>query len=150
MTLYSGQNDAVLAWLGKRVDFTLSPHTYLFWDTSDLDGTLLGAMGLGGRMGRAWGSVSIALAHPRAALPLVRASSAWLFGAMDAQAAYVTISSKRTNWIQSIVQIGFKEIDRVKGGIGPREDLIILKTTPETCRPWRRELHKLKRMREAS
>jgi len=148
VTLYSGQNDNVLAWLGQKVDFTLSPHTYLIWATSDVDGTLLGAMGFGGRMGKTWGSVSIALVQPRAALPLIRASASWLFGAMEARGAYVTISSKRTNWIESLVQIiGFREVDRVRGGISPREDLIILKLTPETCRPWQTELHKLSRMR---
>ena len=147
MTLFSGQNDAILAWLGKRVDFTLSPHTHLFWATSDLDGSILGAVGMGGRMGRAWGSVSAAFADPRAALPLVRAAVAWTFGYQDAQAAYVTISTKRTNWIQSLVRvIGFREVDRVKGGINSREDLIILKVTPETCRPWQQELRKLTRM----
>lgn len=148
VALHAGQSDTVLTWLSQRVDFTLSPHTYLLWVTSDLDGSLLGAMGFGGRMGRTWGSISIALVHPRAATSLIRAGACWLFGTMCAQAGYVTIGSRRTNWIESLVRvIGFREVDRVKGGLGPREDLIILKLTPETCRPWQRELHKLTRMR---
>lgn len=153
VALHSGQNEAVLAWLSRKVDFTLSPHTHLIWATSDLDGTILGAVGLGGRMGKAWGSVSVSFVHPRAAVPLVRAAVCWTFGVQDAQAAYVTISSKRTAWVRSLIRtIGFREIDRVKGGVGPREDLIILKVTPETCRPWLAELQKLSRMqaREAS
>ena len=153
MRLHSGQNETVLAWLGRQVDFTLSPHTYLIWATSDLDGTLLGAVGLGGRMGRTWGAVSVALVHPRAALPLVRAAACWLFGVMEGRAAYITITSKRTNWIKSVVNVvGFREVDRVKSGVGPREDLVILKCTPEDCRPWQAELRKLSRMhaREAS
>lgn len=153
VALHSGQNDIVLDWLSRKVDFTLSPHTHLIWATSDLDGTILGAMGFGGRMGRAWGSISIALTHPRAAMPLIRAGACWLFGAQDAAAGYVTISSKRTNWVRSLVRtIGFREVDRVKNGVSHREDLIILKVTPETCRPWQRELYKLSRIhaREAS
>jgi hypothetical protein len=127
------------------VDFTLSPHTYLIWICSDLDGTLLGAMGFGGRMGKTWGSISIALVHPRAAVPLIRAAACWLFGVQEAQAGYVTISSKRLPWIRSLVRtIGFVEVDRVKSGISPKEDLVILKLTPETCRPWRAELQKLR------
>jgi len=144
--LQAGQNDVVLAWLSKRVDFMLSPHTRLIWAVSDVDGTLLGAMGFGGRMGRTWGSISIALAHPRAAVPLIRAGACWLFGAQEAQAGYVTISSKRTDWIRGLIQtVGFVEVDRVKQGIGPKEDLVILKLTPTTCRPWQAELHKLQR-----
>jgi len=154
MRLHAGQNDAVLDWVSRRVDFTLSPHTRLIWVTSDVDGSLLGAMGFGGRMGRTWGSIAIALAHPRAAVLLVRAGACWLFGAQAAQAGYVTISSKRKLWISSLVDvIGFREVDRVKGGIGPGEDLVILKLTPGTCRPWQAELRKLQRhglLQEAS
>jgi hypothetical protein len=148
--LFSGQNDAVLAWLGKRTDFTLSPHTQLLWATSDIDGTLLGAMGFGGRMGRAWGSVSIAIIQRRCIVPLIRAACELYFGQQQALAAYVTISSKRKRWIEQLVQvIGFAEVDRVPRGISDREDLVILKLTPESCRPWQRELRKLTQLKEA-
>jgi hypothetical protein len=118
-----------------------------------MDGTLMGALGFGGKMGKTWGSISIALAQPLAMVPLSRAGACWLFGAQDAQAIYATISSKRKLWIQAIIQtIGFREVDRVRGGIGPREDLVILKLTPGTCKVWQKELHKLSRSqaREAS
>ena len=145
MRLFSGQNDTVLAWLGRKVDFNLSPQTHLIWTTSDLDGSILGAMGFGGRMGRTWGSISIAMVHPRAALPLVRAGAGWLFGTMQAAAGYVTIGSRRHNWIQELEgTIGFVEVDRVRHGLGHREDLVILKLTPESCRPWQAELRKLR------
>lgn len=147
VALHSGQNEAVLAWLGQRVAFTLSPQTHLIWATSDLDGVLLGAMGFGGRMGRTWGSISIALEHPRAAVPLVRAGAAWLFGTVGAAAGYVTIGSRRHNWIRSLCRtIGFYQVDRVHQGISPREDLIILKLTADSCRPWQAELRKLMRV----
>ena len=123
MRLCSGQNDAVLEWLSKRVDFTLSPLTKLIWCVSDLDGTLLGAMGFGGRMGRTWGSISIAITEPHATPSLVRAGACFLFGTMQARAGYVTITSKRHNWIDSLERIiGFEEVDRVENGAGPRED----------------------------
>jgi hypothetical protein len=148
VALHAGKNEAVLAWLGQRTDFTLSPNTHLIWATSDVDGTLLGAIGMGGRMGRTWGSVSIALAHSRAALPLVRAAVDQVFGAWGSAAAYVTIGSRRPDWIRQLINvIGFYQVDRVHGGISPREDLIILKVTPDSCRPWQRELRKLSRAR---
>lgn len=153
MRLHSGKNDSVLEWLARRVDFTLSPHTHLIWATDDMDGRLLGAGGLGGRMGRTWGSISVAVVDKRASVPLARAIVCWLFGVAAAEAGYVTISSRRTPWIRALVRtIGFVEVDRVKNGIGPREDLVILKLTPESCRPWQAELRKLTRMqaREAS
>lgn len=153
MRLLSGQDDVVLKWLSKKVDFTLSPHTHLIWACSDVDGHLLGAMGFGGRMGKTWGSISIALANPHAAMPLVKAGACWLFGAQEARAGYVTISNRRGQWIQSLIKtVGFREVDRVRAGISHREDLVILKLTPETCRPWQAELRKLRALnaREAS
>lgn len=146
--LFSGQNDAVLAWLGKRTDFTLSPQTQLIWATSDIDGTILGVVGAGGRMGRTWGSLSIAIAAPRATLALLRAGVSWLFGAHQAAAGYVTISSKRKVWINQLVRVvGFVEVDRVVGGINGHEDLVVLKLTPDSCHIWRTELDKLTRHR---
>jgi hypothetical protein len=144
--LHSGQHEGVLFWLSRQVEFTLSPNSHLLWATDDMDGRILGAMGFGGRMGKAWGSISIALAEKQAGIPLIRAGAAWLFGMQEAKAGYVTISAKRKRWIESLVRtVGFVEVDRVKWGIGPHEDLVILKLTPETCRPWQTELKKLQR-----
>ena len=152
MRLHAGQHEGVLHWLSRQVDFTLSPNSYLLWASDDMDGHLLGAMGFGGRMGKSWGSISIALVEKSAGLPLIRAGACWLFGRQDARAGYVTISSKKRHWIESLVKtVGFVEVDRVKWGIAPHEDLVILKLTPETCRPWQAELRKLQRgMQEAS
>ncbi len=146
MRLFSGKNEHVLHWLSQRVDFTLSPHTHLLWALDEETGIILGAMGFGGRMGRTWGSISIAVVIPQVTVPLVRAGAGFLFGSQQAAAGYVTISSKRTVWIRSLERvIGFREVDRVRNGIGPREDLVVLKLTPESCRPWQRELEKLAR-----
>ena len=146
MTLHQGPSDTVLHWLSQRVDFTLSPLTRLIWATSDVDGKLMGAMGFGGRMGRTWGSISIAIADSQCAVPLTRAGACFLWGTMQARAGYVTITSKRTQWLDSLERIiGFEEVDSVENGAGPGEDLIILKVTPETCRPWQAELRKLSR-----
>ena len=144
MKLHSGQEPWVLDWLCRRVDFLLPPNTHCIWGLGD-DGAILGAMGFGGRMGKTWGSISIALAEPRAAVPVVRAGSCWLFGTQSARAGYVSISSRRETWIRSLVKtVGFTEIDRVPSGISPREDLVILKLTSKSCRPWQAELKKLR------
>ena len=144
MRLESGQEPWVLDWLARRVDFLLPSNTHLIWAVAE-DNTLAGAMGFGGRMGKTWGSISIALANPLAAMPLIRASACWLFGAQEARAGYVTISSKRGQWIHELIQVvGFREVDRVKAGISNKEDLVILRLTPETCRPWQAELKKLR------
>jgi hypothetical protein len=61
-------------------------------------------------------------------------------------AGYVTISSKRKQWIDSLCNvIGFYQVDRVARGINHREDLVVLKLTPDSCRPWQAELRKLSR-----
>ena len=146
VALHSGQNDAVLAWLGQRTDFTLSPRTYLIWATDDLDGSIRGAVGAGGQMGRCWGSLSISVLSQRAMLPLLRAGVGCLFGTMGAAAGYVTISSKRKRWIHQLTKVvGFYQVDRVSRGISDREDLVILKLTPDSCRIWQAELRKLTR-----
>jgi hypothetical protein len=142
--LFSGSEPWVLDWLSKRVEFILPSNTHLIWGLGD-DGGLLGGMGFGGRMGKTWGSISIALVEHRAAIPLIRASACWLFGAQEARAGYATISSRRSEWIDSLVRtVGFREVDRVRAGINHKEDLVILKLTPETCRPWQAELRKLR------
>lgn len=146
VALHSGQNGAVLNWLSHRVDFTLSPDSQLFWATSDLDGSIVGAVGAGGRMGRTWGSISIALVNPQVSVPLMRMGFCWFFGTMNAAAGYVTIGSRRKKWIQSLCRtVGFYQADRVKMGISPREDLVVLKVTADSCRPWQAELRKLSR-----
>lgn len=140
--LQRGHSEEVLSWLSRSVNFTLDPHTILLWATSD-EGHVLGAIGLGGKMGRTFGSISIALTTSRVALPLVRAAAVLLFGELHAVAGYVTIGSRRPKWIQSLkTAVGFKEVDRVRCGLGPKEDLVILKLTPERCRPWQAELRK--------
>ena len=141
MRLQRGQNDVVLGWLGRSVNVTLDPHTILVWAS---DGEqILGAVGLGGRMGRTFGSISIALETTRVALPLVRAAAILLFGELHAAAGYVTIGSRRYRWIHSLKRaIGFKEVDRVRSGMGGSEDLVILKLTPERCKPYQAELKK--------
>jgi hypothetical protein len=147
MKLFVGHNEVVLDWLSKRVDFELHPQTYLLWAATDFNGPLLGAMGFGGLMGKTWGSVSIALEDPRAALPLVRAATRLIFGVHGGQAAYINISANRAEWIHSLKNtIGFQEVDLVPDGLKPNEDLVLLKLTPETCRPWQSELRKLSRM----
>ena len=145
VALHSGQNDAVLTWLGQRTDFTLSPHTFLIWATDDVDGRILGAVGAGGRMGRTWGSLSISVERQAAMVPLLRAGVSVFFGQWDAAAGYITISSKRARWISQLCKVvGFYQVDRVSRGISPREDLIILKLTPDSCRIWQAELRKLR------
>ena len=145
MKLFSGQNDVVLKWLCRRVDFNLSPQTYLLWAAEDVDRPLLGAIGFSGLMGKTLGSVSITLEDPRAALPLIRAATRLIFGGYEGQAAYINISSRRTRWLESLKRvIGFVEVDSVKDGLRPGEDLILLKLTPETCRPWQAELRKFR------
>lgn len=144
VALHSGHSDAVLAWLGQRTDFILSPSTFLIWATDDLDGRILGAVGAGGRMGRTWGSLSISVEREAAMLPLLRAGVGWFFGQQHAAAGYVTISSKRANWIRRLIDVvGFYQVDRVHRGISNREDLVILKLTPDSCRIWQAELRKL-------
>ena len=110
-------------------------------------------MGFFGLMGKTLASVSIAVDDPKTALPLIRASTRLIFGANGIRSAYINISSKRVDWIRSLERvIGFRAIDVVKDGLGPSEDLILFKLTPETCRPWQAELRKSARaqMREAS
>lgn len=147
-----GQSQAVVDWLSQRVDFTLSPHTLVLYATETWDGPILGAIGLGGRMGRTWGSVSIALENPRAALPLVRAAAIQLFGELRAAAAYVTIGGARAHWIAELKKaIGFFEVDMVPNGIAPGNDLVVLKLTPWSCKPWQSELkRRVRRAREAA
>jgi hypothetical protein len=145
--LFSGQNAVVLEWLSKRVDFALSPQTQLLWASTGFEGPILGAIGFGGLMGKTFFSVSIALDSSKAAIPLVRAAVQLGFGIFGGKAAYINISSKRGEWIQSLERVmGFVEVDRVPDGLRPGETLIMLKLTPETCRPWQAELKKLARM----
>jgi hypothetical protein len=145
--LFAGKNDTVLAWLSKRVNFELSPQTQLIWAADGLQGPLLGAVGFGGMMGKTWFSISVALEDKRAALPLVRVATRLGFGVNEVQCAYINISSNRGRWIHSLEHvIGFREVDRAKDGVAPGEDLIMLKLTPATCRPWQAELKKLARM----
>ena len=55
-------------------------------------------------------------------------------------------SSKRKGWISQLIKVvGFYQVDRVYRGISDREDLIILKLTPDSCRIWQAELKKLTR-----
>ncbi len=146
MKLYSGQNEKVRQWLGKRLEYNLAPSTHLVWVAGGPTGPIYGAMGFGGLMGSTFGSMSIAVERPRAALPLVRASCHQIFGAFGARAIYLNVSAKRTEWLASLIRtVGCVEIDRVPDGLKPGEDLVTLKLTPETCRPWRAELAKMAR-----
>jgi hypothetical protein len=150
--VFGGQNEAVLDWLSQRVNFSLMPQTYLLWASTDFTGPILGAIGFGGLMGKTLGSVSIALDEPRAAIPLIRASTRLIWGAYEAKAAYIYVSSKRMDWMSSLQRVvGFEEVDRVVDGQAPGEDLIMLKLTPESCRPWQAELNKTRMpMREVA